>query len=95
MRVDPSVGVDQPPLTEAVVAVHLADGRRCARRVRGARGYPNRPPSAAELDAKFLACATRAVSPAAAAAALAWLRDIERQPAVSALPELVRESAPV
>ncbi len=89
MRVDPTVGVGQPPLTEAAVAVRLAGGRRCARRVRGARGYPNRPPSAAELDAKFLACAARAVSPASARAALAWLRDAERQPAVSALPELV------
>ena len=94
MRVDPTVGVDQPPLTEAAVTVHLADGRRCARRVRGARGYPSQPPSAAELDAKFLACAARAVSPAAADAALAWLRDLERQPAVSALAELVREPVP-
>lgn len=89
MRVDPTVGVGQPPLTEAAVAVRLAGGRRCARRVRGARGYPNRPPSAAELDAKFLACAARAVPPASAHAALAWLRDAERQPAVAALPELV------
>ena len=94
MRVDPALGVDQPPLTEAAVTVRLADGRRFARRVRGARGYPDRPPSAAELDAKFLACAARAVSPPAAAAALAWLRDIERQPAVSALAELVREPVP-
>ena len=76
------------------MTVRLADGRRCARRVRGARGYPSRPPSAAELDAKFLACAARAVPPAAAEAALAWLRDIERQPAVSALAELVREPVP-
>lgn len=92
MRVDPTVGVGQPPLTEAAVAVRLAGGRRCARRVRGARGYPNRPPSAAELDAKFLTCAARAVSPASARAALAWLRDAERQPAASALPELVSDA---
>ena len=94
MDVDPAVGVDQPPLTEAAVAVRLKDGRRFARRVRGARGYPSRPPSPEELDAKFLACAARAVSPPAADAALAWLRDLERQPAVSALAELVRESVP-
>ena len=94
MDVDPAVGVDQPPLTEAAVTVRLKDGRRFARRVRGARGYPSRPPSSEQLDAKFLACAARAVSPPAADAALAWLRDVERQPAVSALPELVRESVP-
>lgn len=92
MRVDPTVGVGRPPLTEAAVAVRLAGGRRCARRVRGARGYPDRPPSAAELDAKFLACAARAVPPASARAALAWLRDAERRPAVSALLELAGDA---
>ena len=89
MRVDPSVGVDQPPLTEAVVTVRLVDGRSFERRVRGARGYPTRPPTAEELDRKFRACAERAVPPAATGAALDWLHTMERQPRVAALTELL------
>ncbi|MDE0831212.1 MAG: MmgE/PrpD family protein, partial [Vicinamibacterales bacterium] len=73
MRVDPGVGVGQPTLTEAVVIVRLRNGQVLERRVRGARGYPNRPPTAAQLGDKFQACAERAVSPSAARDALDWL----------------------
>ena len=83
MRTDAAVGVGQPTLTEAVVVVRLRDGRVLERRVRGARGYPNRPPTSDQLGAKFIACAERAVSPDTARDALAWLRDLERQPRVS------------
>ena len=95
MRVDPSVGVDQPPLTEAVVRVRLVDGRSFERRVRGARGYPSRPPTAAELDRKFRGCAERAVSPAVSGQALDWLRTIERQPRVAALADLLAQTEAV
>jgi 2-methylcitrate dehydratase PrpD len=95
MRVDPSVGVDQPPLTEAVVTVRLVDGRSFERRVRGARGYPGRPPTAAELDRKFRGCAERAVSPTATGQAHDWLRTIERQPRVAALAGLLARTEAV
>jgi 2-methylcitrate dehydratase PrpD len=94
MRVDPSVGGDQPALTEAMVTVRLADGRSLERRVRGARGYPSRPPTAEELDRKFRTCAERVVSPAAASEALDFLRDLERRPRVAALTELLASSVP-
>ena len=95
MRVDPSVGGDQPALTEASVTVRLADGRSFNRRVRGARGYPSRPPTAEELDRKFRACAERAVTPAAASDALEFLRDIERRPRVAVLTDLLAQHVPV
>ena len=89
MRVDPSVGIDQPALTEAVVSVRLVDGRSCERRVRGARGYPSRPPTAQQLERKFRVCAERAVSPAAADEALGFLRGLEHRPRVATLMELL------
>ncbi len=95
MRVDPSVGGDQPALTEAVVTVRLVDGQSFRRRVRGARGYPSRPPTAEELDRKFRTCAERAVSPAAASEALEFLRDLERRPRVAALTDLLAQQVPV
>ncbi len=95
MRVDPSVGGDQPALTEAVVTVRLVDGQSFRRRVRGARGYPSRPPTAEELDRKFSICAERAVSPAAASEALEFLRDLERRPRVAALTDLLAQQVPV
>ena len=79
MRADAAVGAGQPTLTEALVTVRLRNGVTLERRVRGARGYPSKPPSAAQLDEKFLACAARVVSSTTAAEALAWLRDIERR----------------
>ena len=77
MRADDRLGRDAPPLTEARVRVRLAGGRTLERFVRGARGYPDRPASPAERDAKFTACARRAVDPAAAAAALDTLRTLD------------------
>ena len=94
MRVDPSVGGDQPALTEAMVTVRLSDGRSLGRRVRGARGYPSRPPTAEELDRKFRICAERAVSPAAAREALDFLRDLEHRPRVAALTALLASAVP-
>ncbi|HIE93666.1 MAG TPA: hypothetical protein EYQ83_12650, partial [Acidobacteria bacterium] len=89
MRVDPALGVGQPALTEAVVTVRLRNGTSLERRVRGARGYPDRPPTAAELGEKFRACAERAVSPGVAADALDWLRDLERHPRVAAFSDVL------
>jgi hypothetical protein len=44
----------------------------------GARGYPGRPASDAELDAKFLACASRSLPGDRARDALAAVRGIAR-----------------
>lgn len=95
MRVDPSLGVDQPPLTEAKVVVRLRDGRLCERQARGARGYPSCPPSAQELDRKFQVCAERAVAPAVATDALGWLRDLEQQLRVATLADLLTRAVAV
>ncbi len=77
MTVDPALDPDAPPLTEASVRVVLRDGRELTRSAHGARGYPDRPASDAELGEKFLACAMRAISERAATEALAMLRQIE------------------
>ena len=82
MRADDRLGRESPPLTEARVKVRLAGGRTLERFVRGARGYPSRPPSQEELDGKFTTCARRAVSAAAAAAALDFLRGLDTAAAV-------------
>ena len=77
MRADERLGREAPPLTEARVTVRLSGGRTLERFVRGARGYPARPASQEELDAKFTTCARRAVPVEAAAAALDYLRTLD------------------
>ncbi len=76
MRVDETLGREAPPLTEARVCVRLVDGRVLERVATGARGYPERPASRSERDAKFTSCARRAVSGEAAADALAVLHEL-------------------
>lgn len=77
MRVDPSLDGSGPPLTQARIAIRLRSGRVLMKHANGARGYPAQPASDEELDAKFLACARRAMSEAAADRALGRLRTIE------------------
>jgi 2-methylcitrate dehydratase PrpD len=77
MGVDEALGRTAPPLTEARVHVRLRGGRTLVREVRGARGYPERPASAAEVEAKFMACATRVLTPGRASRALEILRRFE------------------
>jgi len=60
MRVDPSFDGKAPALTQCRVRIRLGGGRTLERAARGARGYPERPATAGDLAAKFLACATRA-----------------------------------
>ncbi len=74
MRVDDAVGRNAPPLTQARVRVRLRDGRTLAREANGARGYPDRPATTADVDAKFMACATRTLSRDRAVKALECLR---------------------
>jgi len=77
MRVDPEVGKGAAALTEARVRVHLKNGRTVSQDAHGARGYPERPASDDELDAKFLACATRVLPKDRAAQVLKRLRGFE------------------
>ena len=77
MRVDPELGADAPPLTQARVHVHLRDGREFRELANGARGYPANPASDEELATKFLACASRPLSQVGAEQALAMLRRLE------------------
>ena len=65
-----------PALTQARVTIHLRDSRTFSQNANGARGYPANPASDAELEAKFLSCAERALSKASAKRALELLRKI-------------------
>ncbi|HKW03456.1 MAG TPA: MmgE/PrpD family protein [Vicinamibacterales bacterium] len=89
MRVDPEVGKGAPALTEARVRVRLKNGRTLSQDAHGARGYPERPASDAELDAKFLVCATRAFSKEKAAQVLESLRGLEHVHEVVGLASLL------
>jgi 2-methylcitrate dehydratase PrpD len=77
MRIDPTLNAAAPPLTQARVTVRLADGRELTAVADGARGYPAKPASGDELDAKFLSCAARAMPESRAREALAALRGLE------------------
>ena len=77
MRVDPSFDGRAPALTQARVRITLRDGRTLERFARGARGYPEHPPTGDDLSAKFLACAARALPDATARHALERLRRLE------------------
>jgi 2-methylcitrate dehydratase PrpD len=77
MRVDPSLDGVGMPLTEARVSITLRDGRVLRQDAHGARGYPERPASDAELASKFRGCATRVLSNSAVDRGLEILRDIE------------------
>jgi 2-methylcitrate dehydratase PrpD len=77
IQVDPALGVEAPPLTQARVHVRLRDGRTRTETADGARGYPDRPATEAELADKFVSCAMRAIPGASARQALTLLRDLE------------------
>jgi 2-methylcitrate dehydratase PrpD len=89
MRVDGGLDALAPPLTQARVSVHLADGRVLTASANGARGYPERPASDEQLAAKFLACAERSIPRDRARRAMAMVREIERVPDVRGLTELL------
>ena len=78
MRADPSLDGIAQPLTQARIRVRLRDGRTMMRSADGARGYPDRPATDAELDRKFTGCAERTLGPARARASLDRLRSIEQ-----------------
>jgi 2-methylcitrate dehydratase PrpD len=75
-NVDTSLDTGGPPLTQAQVSLHLRDGRTIERTARGARGYPDRPATDVEIDAKFISCAERVLSPERALRAIDALRSL-------------------
>ncbi len=75
------------PLSQANVTVRLKDGRAIAERADGARGYPGRLTDD-ELHTKFLACAQRSLTPAAAVQVLELVRAIETAPNIAKLTQL-------
>jgi 2-methylcitrate dehydratase PrpD len=77
MHVDPALDPSAPALTQAHVTVTLRDGRVLTACANGARGYPARPASDAELAAKFASCASRTLPGPMAARALAMLQDLD------------------
>jgi 2-methylcitrate dehydratase PrpD len=77
MKIDATLGVEAPPLTQARVHVHLRDGRMLTEVANGARGYPENPATDDELDAKFLSCATRSIPQSSARHVLNLLRRID------------------
>jgi len=76
MRVDDEIGRGKPSLTQARVRIQLKDGRALAQEAHGARGYPENPPTQADLDAKFLACASRAMDEAGSKRLLASVKEL-------------------
>ena len=94
MRVDPSLDHGAPPLTHARVHVTLRDGRVLTQEAQGARGYPESPVSDAEFDAKFMACAGRALTQSEAERALGILRRIDELEDVRALTAAMVPVAP-
>jgi 2-methylcitrate dehydratase PrpD len=85
MMVDSTLGANRPALTQARVHIYLRDGRVVIASADGARGYPERPASDAELGEKFLFCATRTISKSAADKALDALRQFDQLENVRAL----------
>ncbi len=74
----------------AGVEIRLSDGRRLSRTVLAATGMPQHPASTRILADKFMACATRALAPAAAREA--WER-LQRLESVSSVRRLLNHEA--
>ena len=78
-----------PPLSHTTVTVRRRDGQVLERSSNGARGYPARPASDAQLSAKFSECVRRVLPASVAADAWTLLSAIERVEQMSVLTELL------
>ena len=78
-----------PPLSHTIVTLRLRDGRVLERSSSGARGYPARPASDAQLSAKFSECARRVLPASVADEAWAALSAIEKVEQMSVLTDLL------
>ena len=93
MRVHPAFDAGAP-LSQTRVTVRLRGGRVLTQSADGARGYPARPASDAELAGKFSTCARRTLPADAAGRAWAAFSAIEGAADVSALADLLMSAAP-
>lgn len=89
MTIDDTLDRSAPSLTQARVTVRLKNGKEVSASANGARGYPTRPASDTELDAKFVACARGALGDAAARAALTAARAVGTAQSVRSLTALL------
>lgn len=78
MSVDPTLRADAPALTQSRVTVRLHDGRTLTAYADGARGYPAKPASSAELEQKFRACAGRVLQAERIEAAIEIISSLDR-----------------
>lgn len=85
MVVDPALPDALEQHAWSRVTLRLRDGRTLPAPARGATGHPDAPLSAAQLRAKFLACATRALPAAAAEGIADQLEHLEEVPDIRAL----------
>lgn len=94
LRVNPSLGKNAPALTQAIVTIRLAEGQVLRREANGARGYPELPPSAEELDQKFRSCALQALPKETMESALTSLHALESVKDVRTLTSQLIEAKP-
>ena len=85
MRVDETLDPGALPLTQTRVTIRLTNGRVLQRLSSGARGYPDRPASQADLDAKFLGCAAPVLGTEEAEALADQILHLDDVPDVRAL----------
>lgn len=78
MTVDATLQSEAPALTQARVTIQLRDGRTLSAYADGARGYPTRPATAAELVNKFRACAGRVLDAERTETAIAMLQSLDQ-----------------
>ena len=78
MTVDATLNADAPSLTQSRVAVRLRDGRVVGAYADGARGYPKRPATDAELNDKFDACASKVMKAGRVRSAAVMLQGMEQ-----------------
>jgi 2-methylcitrate dehydratase PrpD len=95
VAVDPDLSGEESVsfASPAIVEVDTVDGRTLRKMVRAPRGHPDNPLTAAELEAKFAACAARALVGEAVRRAFDLVMDLENVPNVrDLLRELTRVS---
>lgn len=85
MVVDPGLPDGREQHAWSRVTVRLTDGRTLAAPPRGASGHPDQPLSTEQLRAKFLTCATRAISRAEAEGVADQVERLEEVPDIRAL----------
>jgi 2-methylcitrate dehydratase len=87
---DPEIEAAFPALQKVHVTVSTADGRELVRELDYPKGDPRNPLSDAELEEKFDALASPVLSEERRRAVKQGVRELEEQPSVSALMELLQ-----